>query len=119
MRVDAALTDEPKIGQARDERRADRGALANKDQHLGLGEALCKAIQIFDMIVPDRDLVPGELGETRQCAESVEGVVEDGDLHAPRFRSKMGSFAGGFDYGGAARRVNCGRARLRPAGSEK
>ena len=52
-----------RCGQALEERRADRGALADEDEGLGVAQALGEDVVVLDVIGPDRDLVGRELGE--------------------------------------------------------
>ena len=44
-------------------------------------EALGERVDVLDVIVPDRDVVAGELPEAGERAQRVEVVVEDRDLH--------------------------------------
>ncbi len=81
MRIDAALADELQFGQLPKERRANLGALAKQHQNFGIAQSLGQQAGILHMIVPDRDIVAVELAETRQRAQRVEIVVEDGDFH--------------------------------------
>ena len=48
VRIDAALADEPEIGQALEQRRADLGALADQHQHLGVAQALGERVDVLD-----------------------------------------------------------------------
>ena len=81
VRIDAALADEPQLRQALEQRRADLGALADQHQRLGVPQPLGQRVDVLDVIVPDRDVVAGQLREAGQRAQRVEVVVEDGDLH--------------------------------------
>ena len=89
MRKDAALADQFQFRQPLQQRRADLRALADQHQRLGILQALRQHIDILDVIVPDRDVVPGEFFETIEGAHRVEIIVEDRDLHdaPPRLRS--------------------------------
>ena len=51
-------------------------------------QALRQHIDVLDVIVPDRDVVAGELAEAVERAHRVEIIVEDRDLHdaPPRLR---------------------------------
>jgi len=84
VRIDAPLADELKLRQAFDERRADRGALADQHQGLGIGEAFGQAVGLLDVIVPDLDVVALELAEAGQCSERIEVIIEDRDLRGLR-----------------------------------
>ena len=42
-----------------------------------LRQTICQRVDVLDMVVPDRDVVAGQLAETRQAAQRVEIVVED------------------------------------------
>jgi hypothetical protein len=81
VRVDAALADEPELGQSTQERRADLGALANEHERFGLAQSLGERVGVLDVIVPDLDVVPRQLGEAVERAQRVVVIVEDGDLH--------------------------------------
>ena len=91
----AALADEPQLGQALEQGRADLRALAVQHENLGVAQPLAQRVDILDMVGPQRDIVSGELGEARQRADRIEIIVENGDLHGallrptePRVRSK-------------------------------
>ena len=84
VRVDAALADQPEIGQALEQGRADLRALADQHQRLGVAQPLRERIDVLHMIVPDRDLVAVELAKARQRPQRVVIVVEDGDFHVRR-----------------------------------
>jgi hypothetical protein len=87
MGIDAALADQPQLGQPFQERCADLRSLAEQDQHLGVGEPFGQAVDVLLVVVPDRHLVALELGKARQGAQRVEIVVQDRDLHgAPPWR---------------------------------
>ena len=94
MRIDAALADEAQLRQPYNQRRADRGALADQHQRLDVGKPRRERVGVLDVVVPDRDVVPGELREAGQRAHRVVIIVENGDLHeglsfisfAPRLR---------------------------------
>ncbi len=81
MRIDAALADELQPGQAFQQRRPDRGALADQHQRFGVGEASRECVNILDMIVPDHDVMAIELAEARQRAYRVVVIIQDGDSH--------------------------------------
>ena len=83
VRVNASLADETEGGEAFEERRADRRALPDQHQDLGVREPSLKRVGILDMIAPDRDLVSRELAEAAEGAQRVVVVVQDGDLHPP------------------------------------
>src|SRR6185437_1431601 len=81
MRKDAALADELELGEAFKQRATDLGALADQHQGLGVLEALGQCVGVLDVVVPDGDVVAGELGEGWQRADGVEVVVENRDFH--------------------------------------
>src|SRR5258706_15780472 len=81
VRKDAALADEPERGEALQQWRADLGALADQHQRLGVFQACGQRIGVLDVIVPDGDLVAGELAEGIQRAQRVVIVVEYGYFH--------------------------------------
>ena len=85
MRIDAALADELQLGQPLKQRRADLRPLAEQHQDFGILQALGQSIRVLHMIGPHRDIVAVELPETRQRAQRVEIIVEDGDFHAALF----------------------------------
>src|SRR5258706_237519 len=78
---DAALADEPEPGKALEQGGADLGALADQHQRLGVCEASGQRIGVLDVIVPDGDLVAGELAEGIQRGQRVVIVVEYGYFH--------------------------------------
>src|SRR5258708_2403874 len=82
MGIDAALADQLQLWQPFQQGRADLRALADQHQRLGVAQALGEPVDVLDMVVPDRHLVPGKLAEAIERAERVEIIVEDGDLHA-------------------------------------
>ena len=75
--IDAALADQPEIGQPLEQRRADLGALADQHQRLGRLQPRGQRIHVLHVIVPDRDLVPVELAEAGRasaaCRDSRRG----------------------------------------------
>jgi hypothetical protein len=81
VRVDAALADQPELGQPAEQRRPDLGALTNQHERLGLAQSLGEPIDVLDVIVPDLHVVPRQLREAVECPQRVVVVVEDGDLH--------------------------------------
>ena len=54
-------------------------------------QPLGERVDVLDVVVPDRDLVPVELAEARQRAQRVEVVVEDRDLHGCIFAPVAGT----------------------------
>ena len=81
VRIDAALADQPQARQPLEQRRADLRPLADQHQRLGLAQPLGQHIDVLDVVVPDRDLVAGQLLEAAQRAQRVVVVIEDGDFH--------------------------------------
>ena len=63
VRIDAALADESEPVEPLEERLADRRALADQNQHLGILEPLSQRVDILGVIVPDGDVVAGDLLE--------------------------------------------------------
>ena len=57
VRIDAALADQPELGQALDQRCADMGALADQHQRFGVLQPLGQRVDVLDVVVPDLDLV--------------------------------------------------------------
>ena len=86
VRIDAALTDQAKPRQPLEQGCADLGALADQHQRFGVAQALRQRVDVLYVIVPDRDVVPVELGEAAERAQRVVVVVEDGDFHGCRLR---------------------------------
>src|SRR5688572_32524941 len=76
MRVDARLADELQPGQPLDEGRADRGALPDQYQRFGVLQPLRERVDVLGVVVPDRDVVAGELGKALQRAHGILVVVE-------------------------------------------
>jgi hypothetical protein len=79
VRIDAALADQPELREALEERRADLGALADQHERLRIHQTLGERIDVLDVVVPDRDVVPLQLAEARERAEGVVVVVENRD----------------------------------------
>ena len=90
VRVDAALADQPQLRQPLKQRRSDLGALADQHERLGVAQPLGEHVDVLDVVGPDRDVVPGQLGEAVERAQRVEVVVEDRDLHGDRRRCVRG-----------------------------
>ncbi len=86
MRKHAALADQFELPQTLKKRRADFGAFANQHQYFGVAETLGQHAHVLHVVIPDRDVVAGQLAETRQAAQRIEVVVEDGDLQRPTDR---------------------------------
>jgi hypothetical protein len=82
MGIDAALTDQPQLGQPLEQRRPDLGPLTDEDQCLARMQPFSQRIDVLDMVIPDRDVVGRQLVEALECSQRVEPVVEDGNLHS-------------------------------------
>ena len=80
--IDAALADELELGQPRQQRRANVGALADQDQHLGVRQALGQDVDVLGMVVPDRDVVAVQLSKAGQRPHGIVIVVKNSDFHA-------------------------------------
>ena len=78
--IDTALADEAQCSQAFEQWGADGRSLADEHNRFVPGEALREDVDVVGVIVPDRDLMAGQLVEARQRAHRVEPVIEDGDL---------------------------------------
>ena len=81
VRVDAALGDQPQVGQAVEQGRADLGAFADQHQGLGVAQARRQGVGVLDVVGVDGDVLAGEFREAGQRADGVVVVVEDGDVH--------------------------------------
>ena len=81
VRIGAALADQAERRQPLEERRPDRGALADEHEGLAVAQPLGQGVHVLDVVVPDRDLMAVELREARERAQRVDVVVEDRDLH--------------------------------------
>src|SRR5688500_14957734 len=81
VRINAALGDELELAQTLDQWGADRRALANQHERLGVLQPLGQDIDVLGVLVPDFDIVSGELGERREMPDRVEVVVEDRYIH--------------------------------------
>lgn len=84
VRVDAALADQPQVGQAFEQWRPNLGALPDQDQDLSLSQPFGEHVHVLNVVVPDSDLVPIELLKAGESAQRVEVVVQDGDVHGTR-----------------------------------
>jgi hypothetical protein len=56
-------------------------SLPDQDQRFGIAQSLSEGVDVLDVIVPDRDVVPGQLAEAIEGAQRVEIIVKDGNLH--------------------------------------
>jgi hypothetical protein len=63
VRVHADLADEPELVEALEEGRANRGALAEKGQRLGVPEPLGQGVRVLGVVIPDREVMAGHLAE--------------------------------------------------------
>jgi len=81
VRIHAALADQPKRGQAFEQRRTDLGSLPEQHQHLERPQALGERLELLNMVVENGHVMRRQLLEARQRPQRVEVVVEDRDLH--------------------------------------
>lgn len=81
MGIGAALADKFELGPALQQGPANMGALADQHQRFRMGQAPGQPVHILDMVVPDRDIVTGQLGETWQGAQGVQIIVQYGDVN--------------------------------------
>jgi hypothetical protein len=81
VRIDAALADQPELGQPRQQRLADLGALPDQHQCFGLPQPRREHVVVLDMIGPHRDLMAGELAEAGERSYGIMVVIEYCDLH--------------------------------------
>ena len=81
VRIDAALADQLELGQPLEQRRANLRPLADQHQRFGIAQPFGQRVDVLDVIVPDRDVMSGELAEAGQGAQRVVVIVEDGDFH--------------------------------------
>lgn len=105
MGVDAPLTDQSKLGQPLEQRRADRRPLPDQHERLAVTQPLGQHVDILDVIVPHRDLVLREPLEARQPAQRIEPVVEDRDVHAPMVSWDTATGSGAERVSGRARQA--------------
>jgi hypothetical protein len=56
--------------------------LAYQDQRFGIPQPFGQRIDVLDMIVPDLDLVAGQLLEALERAKRVMIIVQNRDLHS-------------------------------------
>ncbi len=80
VRIDAAPPDEFQLRQTLQQRRLNFCSLPNEHENLSILKALHENIIVLNMVIPDSNLMAGELCETGQAAHGVEIVVEDCDL---------------------------------------
>ena len=81
VRIDASLADEPKLGQALDQRCADRCALADQNERLRILQARGEGRRVRRMIVPDCDVMAREFDEAAERADRVLIVIQYRDVH--------------------------------------
>jgi hypothetical protein len=81
MRIHAPLADQPQPGQAVQQRCLDLRAFPDQHECFSVLQPLREHSIVLDVIVPDRDVMPGELAETTQCANGIEIIIEDRDFH--------------------------------------
>src|SRR5438105_4969289 len=79
MRIDAPLTDLLETREPFQQRGTDLRAFPDQDKGLGIAETIDQLIDVLDVIVPDRDLVARQPGETLERPERVEIVIKDRD----------------------------------------
>ena len=65
------------IRQALEQRGSDLGPFAYEHQRLGVTQALGQGIDVLDVVVPNRDVVTGQLAEAIERANRVEVIVQD------------------------------------------
>src|SRR5438105_1389284 len=71
MGKDAGLADQPELVESVEQRRPDRGALADQHQRLRVLEPPGERVDVLGVIVPDRHLVAGDFGVAGQGANRV------------------------------------------------
>src|ERR1700736_5735689 len=81
MGIDAALADEFERGQPLKQRRADRRALADQDQYLGVAQTPGKRVVILDVIVPYGHVVSVKLAKAGKRSDCVVIIVQNADFH--------------------------------------
>ena len=59
----------------------DFGALPDQHEDLSVGQPIGQVVDLLGVVVPDRHLVAGQLGEAVESPHRVEIVIENGDLH--------------------------------------
>src|SRR5262249_36217817 len=91
MRIATALADQLPFWQPLQQRRPYLRALADQHQRFGVAQPLRQHVDVLDMIVPDGDVMSGELAEALEAAQRVEIIVEDRDLHdaLPRLCARL------------------------------
>ncbi len=81
MRVDTALTDEPKCVEACEQRLTDLRTLADQHKHLRVPEARGKLVDLLRVVVPHGYFVLVELAKAWESTKGVKIVVENRNLH--------------------------------------
>src|SRR5438034_6829962 len=76
MRIDAALANQFQFRQPLQKRRAYVRTLPDQHQRFGIAQPFRQGVDILDVIVPDGDVVPGQLGEAIEGARSEEHTSE-------------------------------------------
>jgi hypothetical protein len=79
--IDASLADQQEAGEPFQESSADLRALPDQDEGLSVVETIDKLFDVLGVVVPHRDVVVRQLGETVERPERVEVVVKDRDPH--------------------------------------
>jgi hypothetical protein len=100
MRVDAALADQAQVRQPLQQPARDFRALADEDQRFDILQPLGEDLLVLDMVGPDRRLIARNRGEAVQCAQRVEIIVQNRDLH----RYSLGRRSRAFGEEGTALR---------------
>ena len=97
MRHVSVLADELQARQPLEQCLADRRALAQQDQCVGVPHARRQRIEIGHVLVEDGDFMAAERLEAVEGTDDVRIVIEDGDLH--------GESTGSWRWSGVARQV--------------
>src|SRR5262249_15147573 len=89
VRIDAALADEPQLGQALQKRSANGRAFPDQHQRFRVAQPVGERIEVLNVIIPYRHRMTGKLAEARQRAYGVVIIVQYGDFHRPRRSSRI------------------------------
>ena len=78
---DAALADQSEVGKTFEQGSANLGPLPDEHEGLALPQTLGQRVGVLYVIVPDGDLVVGQLLEAGQGPNGVAVVVKNRDAH--------------------------------------
>ena len=83
VRIGADVANHLELGKTLQQRALDGSALADQYQRLGVFEPLRQNVNVLGVIVPDGDVMTGQLLEARHRLDGVLIIVKNRDFHVP------------------------------------